>query len=69
MNENILIELLAGGFGGFSAVLAGHSLDTLKVRIQTLPQSEIKTNVYKFTFNYLKRIVKNEVQKSSLFCF
>jgi hypothetical protein len=69
MNENILIELLAGGFGGFSAVLAGHSLDTLKVRIQTLPQSEIKTNVYKFTFNYLKTIVKNEVQKSSSFFF
>ena len=59
--QNLLIDALAGGFGGFSAVLAGHSLDTLKVRIQTTPQSEINTNIYKFTFNYLKKIVKNEV--------
>ena len=60
-NHHFLIELFAGGFGGVSSVLAGHSLDTLKVRIQTTPQSELNTNIYRFTFNYLKKIVKNEV--------
>lgn len=33
-------NFLAGGFGGICCVVSGHPLDTIKVRLQTMPQPE-----------------------------
>lgn len=39
MSENVspIKYFLSGGFGGICTVLAGHPLDTIKVRLQTMP--------------------------------
>uniref|UniRef100_A0A914WNM3 Uncharacterized protein n=1 Tax=Plectus sambesii TaxID=2011161 RepID=A0A914WNM3_9BILA len=50
-----MIDFVAGCFGGAAGVLAGHPLDTIKVRLQT--QSDGK---YRGTWHCFKSIVKNE---------
>ncbi len=78
------IEIMAGGFGGVCSVLAGHSLDTVKVcyneifnnylfnlsntkvRLQTMPHTELNFEFYKTTFSYFRKMVKNEVTINSL---
>ncbi|CAB4037479.1 Mitochondrial carnitine acylcarnitine carrier [Paramuricea clavata] len=37
-NSSALKNFLAGGVGGIGLVIAGHPLDTIKVRLQTQPK-------------------------------
>lgn len=52
---------LSGGFGGICTVLAGHPLDTIKVRLQTMPVPEKGVApIYKGTFDCAKKTVQRE---------
>ncbi|CAG7833921.1 unnamed protein product [Allacma fusca] len=54
-------NFLAGGFGGVCLVVAGHPLDTIKVRLQTQPQAAPgKLPTYTGTFDCFKKILRNE---------
>lgn len=54
-------EFFAGGFGGSCLVLVGHPLDTIKVRLQTMPDVKPgQSPLYSGTFDCAKKIVKNE---------
>jgi len=56
-----LKNFLAGGFGGVCLVVAGHPLDTIKVRLQTQPQAPPgKPAVYSGTWDCFTKIIKNE---------
>uniref|UniRef100_A0A1B6GQQ0 Mitochondrial carnitine/acylcarnitine carrier protein n=1 Tax=Cuerna arida TaxID=1464854 RepID=A0A1B6GQQ0_9HEMI len=52
---------ISGGFGGVCTVIVGHPFDTIKVRLQTMPQP---TNglppLYKGTWDCAVKTVKNE---------
>ncbi|XP_048507794.1 mitochondrial carnitine/acylcarnitine carrier protein-like [Athalia rosae] len=52
--ESPLKYLLAGGFGGICTVITGHPLDTVKVRLQTMPGE------YLGTLDAVKKIVIRE---------
>nr|XP_046484010.1 mitochondrial carnitine/acylcarnitine carrier protein-like [Neodiprion pinetum] len=52
--ESPIKYLLAGGFGGTCTVIIGHPLDTVKVRLQTMPGE------YSGTWDTLKKIVMKE---------
>jgi len=52
---------LAGGFGGVCVVLSGHPLDTLKVRLQTMPLPKPgEAPLYTGTFDCAKKIITKE---------
>lgn len=52
---------LAGGFGGMCLVLAGHPLDTMKVRLQTMPIPKPgETPMYTGTLDCAKKILAKE---------
>lgn len=52
---------LAGGFGGVCVVLSGHPLDTLKVRLQTMPlPSPGQAPLYTGTWDCTKKIMAKE---------
>lgn len=54
-------EFLAGGFGGCCLVLSGHPLDTIKVRLQTMPDVKPgQAPLYNGTVDCAKKIVANE---------
>lgn len=54
-------NLLAGGFGGMCLVASGHPLDTIKVRLQTMPRPEAgQPPIYSGTFDCAKKIVTKE---------
>ena len=54
-------EFIAGGFGGCCLVLSGHPLDTIKVRLQTMPDVKPgQTPLYNGTLDCAKKIVANE---------
>jgi len=54
-------NFLAGGFGGMCLVAAGHPLDTIKVRLQTMPKPVPgQPALYKGTFDCAKKIVVRE---------
>lgn len=56
-------EFLAGGFGGCCLVLSGHPLDTIKVRLQTMPDVKPgQAPLYNGTMDCAKKIVANEVK-------
>ena len=56
-----LKNFIAGGFGGVCLVFAGHPLDTVKVKLQTMPKpSPGQPPIYKNTFDCLKQIVIKE---------
>eukprot|EP00252_Welwitschia_mirabilis_P014095 TRINITY_DN3112_c0_g1_i2.p1 TRINITY_DN3112_c0_g1~~TRINITY_DN3112_c0_g1_i2.p1 ORF type:complete len:312 (-),score=54.23 TRINITY_DN3112_c0_g1_i2:151-1086(-) len=50
-------EFVAGGFGGMAGVIAGHPLDTLKIRLQ---QPKAAASSTSSTFSLLQRILKSE---------
>ncbi|CAI2354227.1 unnamed protein product [Caenorhabditis sp. 36 PRJEB53466] len=52
-----LIDLFAGSLGGAAGVLAGHPLDTVKVRLQT---QSAANPVYRGTFHCFRTIVQKE---------
>ncbi|BES89141.1 unnamed protein product [Nesidiocoris tenuis] len=52
---------LSGGFGGICTVVAGHPLDTIKVRLQTMPvPGPGQTPLYSGTFDCAKKTIKQE---------
>lgn len=54
-------EFIAGGFGGSCLVLVGHPLDTIKVRLQTMPDVKPgQSPIYSGTMDCAKKIVANE---------
>lgn len=54
-------EFIAGGFGGSCLVLVGHPLDTIKVRLQTMPDAKPgQAQIYNGTLDCAKKIVKHE---------
>ncbi|XP_011494472.1 PREDICTED: congested-like trachea protein isoform X1 [Ceratosolen solmsi marchali] len=63
MSENVspIKYFLSGGFGGVCTILAGHPLDTIKVRLQTMPFvgfNEIP--LYAGTWDCAKKTVSKE---------
>lgn len=58
---NPLKSFLTGGFGGICNVLCGHPLDTIKVRLQTMPTPPPGVDpMYKGTFDCAKKTIANE---------
>uniref|UniRef100_A0A914H0R9 Mitochondrial basic amino acids transporter n=1 Tax=Globodera rostochiensis TaxID=31243 RepID=A0A914H0R9_GLORO len=57
MPSDILVDFFAGCLGGVAGVLAGHPLDTVKVRLQT---QNSHSPIYRNTFHCLTCIVRNE---------
>ncbi|KAH8366280.1 hypothetical protein KR200_000337 [Drosophila serrata] len=58
---NPIKSLLTGGFGGICNVLSGHPLDTIKVRLQTMPRpAPGEQPMYKGTFDCAAKTIKTE---------
>ncbi|XP_059499150.1 mitochondrial carnitine/acylcarnitine carrier protein-like [Stegostoma tigrinum] len=54
-------NLLAGGIGGVCLILAGHPLDTVKVRLQTQGKPTVsRTPIYSGAFDCIRKTVANE---------
>ncbi|XP_073822729.1 carnitine/acylcarnitine carrier protein colt, mitochondrial [Musca autumnalis] len=54
-------SFLSGGFGGICTVISGHPLDTIKVRLQTMPRTGPgEAPLYKGTFDCAAKTIKNE---------
>lgn len=54
-------NFLAGGFGGVCLVAAGHPLDTIKVRLQTMPQPQAgQSPLYTGTWDCARKTVVKE---------
>uniref|UniRef100_A0A4W3JQ14 Mitochondrial carnitine/acylcarnitine carrier protein n=1 Tax=Callorhinchus milii TaxID=7868 RepID=A0A4W3JQ14_CALMI len=54
-------NFFAGGFGGMCLVLAGHPLDTIKVRLQTQPKSlPGQSPMFKGTFDCFRKTLVQE---------
>ncbi|CAG2060149.1 unnamed protein product [Timema podura] len=51
---------LSGGFGGFCTVVAGHPLDTIKVRLQTMPVNTGESPLYKGTWDCARQTFQKE---------
>ncbi|XP_043476003.1 congested-like trachea protein [Leptopilina heterotoma] len=63
MSENVspVKYFLSGGFGGICTIVTGHPLDTIKVRLQTMPKPGPNESVlYKGTFDCAKKTVTKE---------
>ncbi|XP_012277169.1 mitochondrial carnitine/acylcarnitine carrier protein [Orussus abietinus] len=63
MSENVspIKYFLSGGFGGICTVVCGHPLDTIKVRLQTMPKVGPKENpLYSGTWDCAKKTVTTE---------
>uniref|UniRef100_A0A4W3K3S3 Mitochondrial carnitine/acylcarnitine carrier protein n=1 Tax=Callorhinchus milii TaxID=7868 RepID=A0A4W3K3S3_CALMI len=59
--ENPAKNFFAGGFGGMCLVLAGHPLDTIKVRLQTQPKSlPGQSPMFKGTFDCFRKTLVQE---------
>lgn len=61
MTENKISPIkyfLSGGFGGICTVIAGHPLDTIKVRLQTMPLPTAGAEpLYKGTYDCARKTV------------
>lgn len=58
---NPMKSFFTGGFGGICNVLCGHPLDTIKVRLQTMPTPPPGGNpLYKGTFDCARKTITNE---------
>ncbi|XP_068605617.1 mitochondrial carnitine/acylcarnitine carrier protein [Brachionichthys hirsutus] len=56
-----LKNFVAGGFAGSCLLLAGHPLDTIKVRLQTQPRASSPQSVlYKGTYDCLRKTISKE---------
>ncbi|CAH1964497.1 unnamed protein product [Acanthoscelides obtectus] len=52
---------ICGGFGGICTVLVGHPLDTIKVRLQTMPITKKgEQPLYTGTLDCFKKTIRNE---------
>lgn len=60
-NSSPIKYFLSGGFGGVCTVLAGHPMDTIKVRLQTMPLPKPgETAIYKGTWDCLSKTIQKE---------
>ncbi|RWR99658.1 carnitine-acylcarnitine carrier protein-like protein, partial [Dinothrombium tinctorium] len=58
---NPIKNFFAGGFGGMCLVVVGHPLDTIKVRLQTMPKpAPGRLSMYTGTFDCAKKMFLNE---------
>ncbi|KAL9923195.1 congested-like trachea protein [Glossina fuscipes] len=58
---NPLKSFIGGGFGGVCTVVTGHPLDTIKVRLQTMPRpAPGEQPMYTGTFDCARKTIKNE---------
>ncbi|CAH0383113.1 unnamed protein product [Bemisia tabaci] len=58
---NPIKDFISGGAGGVCAVLIGHPLDTIKVRLQTMPQVTAgQAPLYAGTLDCATKIIKKE---------
>merc|ERR1711974_283504 len=57
---SLLKSSLAGGFGGACLVFVGHPLDTIKVRLQTMPIIEGQKPMYSGTLDCALQTVRKE---------
>merc|ERR1711974_491558 len=57
---SLLKSSLAGGFGGACLVFVGHPLDTIKVRLQTMPIIEGQKPTYSGTLDCALQTVRKE---------
>ncbi|XP_065358413.1 congested-like trachea protein [Calliphora vicina] len=58
---NPIKSFLSGGFGGICTVLSGHPLDTIKVRLQTMPRpAPGEAPMFKGTFDCAAKTIKHE---------
>lgn len=54
-------DFVSGGVGGVCLVVAGHPLDTIKVRLQTMPPTKPgETPLYRGTFDCAMQTIKKE---------
>lgn len=53
-------NFFAGGFGGICTVFVGHPLDTIKVRLQTMPIVPGQAPLYRGTWDCLTKTIKHE---------
>ncbi|CAL7933433.1 unnamed protein product [Xylocopa violacea] len=59
--ESLVKYFLSGGFGGICTVVAGHPLDTIKVRLQTMPvPGPNETLLYSGTIDCAKKTIAKE---------
>ncbi|KAH9492040.1 hypothetical protein Btru_029350 [Bulinus truncatus] len=58
---SVIKDFIAGGAGGVCCVVAGHPLDTVKVRLQTMPKPlPGQSPMYTGTFDCLAKTVRKE---------
>ncbi|XP_029012255.1 mitochondrial carnitine/acylcarnitine carrier protein [Betta splendens] len=55
-----LKNFIAGGIGGACLLLAGHPLDTIKVRLQTQPKASASCLLYTGTYDCFRKTVSRE---------
>ncbi|XP_033214366.1 congested-like trachea protein [Belonocnema kinseyi] len=63
MSENVspIKYFLSGGFGGICTIVTGHPLDTIKVRLQTMPRPGLNESpLYKGTLDCAKKTISKE---------
>lgn len=60
-NSSPIKYFLSGGFGGVCTVLAGHPMDTVKVRLQTMPLPKPgEVALYGGTYDCFKKTIQKE---------
>lgn len=60
-NSSPVKYFLSGGFGGVCTVLAGHPMDTVKVRLQTMPVPATgEVALYAGTFDCFRKTIQKE---------
>lgn len=60
-NRSPIKYFLSGGFGGICTVISGHPLDTIKVRLQTMPlPASGELPLYSGTYDCAKRTIQRE---------
>lgn len=60
-DHSLIKYFLSGGFGGICTVVAGHPLDTIKVRLQTMPvPGPNQTLLYNGTIDCAKKTIARE---------
>ncbi|XP_044764677.1 congested-like trachea protein [Coccinella septempunctata] len=61
MVDSAIEYFVCGGFGGICTVIVGHPLDTVKVRLQTMPVPKPgEQALYKGTFDCFSKTIRNE---------
>lgn len=60
-SNSVWKDFIAGGAGGICAVVSGHPLDTIKVRLQTMPVAQAgQAPMYTGTFDCARKTIQKE---------